>query len=222
MRDTENNGRHTWAGYHEGMTQKIGILGGTFNPVHQGHLILAQDGLEHFGLDRVLFIPCAQPPHKTTEHLVAPEHRLAMLRAVVADDPRFEVSTVELERGGPSFTIETLKVLRRMHPGDVFYFMIGTDALLELHQWRAIGELLELCEFVTMLRPGFPVEHLTEERLNLSPPWSRRLLENLFPGHAADISSTDIRRRVVTGRSIRYLVPDAVARYIAAQGLYRA
>jgi nicotinate-nucleotide adenylyltransferase len=149
-------------------------------------------------------------------------HRLAMLRAAVAADPRFEISTIELERGGPSFTIETLTALRNAHPSARFYFIIGTDSLLELCQWRAIGELLELCEFVTMLRPGFPVEHLAEERLNLPPPWPARLLANLFPGHAADLSSTDIRGRVAAGRSIRYLVPDAVARYIAAQGLYPA
>jgi nicotinate-nucleotide adenylyltransferase len=173
-------------------------------------------------LDRVLFIPCAQPPHKASETLVAAEHRLAMLRAAVANNPRFAVNTIELERSGPSFTIETLKALGKTHPDTRFYFILGTDSLLELHQWRAVGELLELCEFVTMLRPGFPVEHLAEERLNLPPPWPARLLKNLFPGHAADISSTDIRRRVAAGRSIRYLVPDAVAGYIAAQGLYQA
>ena len=203
------------------MTQKLGILGGTFNPVHHGHLILAQDALEHFGLDRVLFIPSAQPPHKRIEKLAAAEHRLAMLRAAIGDDPCFEVSTIELERQGPSYTIETIKALHAARPETTLHFIIGTDSLLELHQWYQIGELLKLCEFVTMLRPGFPVEHLTEERLNLPPPWGGRLLTNLFPGHAADISSTDIRQRAAAGRSIRYLVPAAVARYIAAEGLYR-
>ena len=204
------------------MTQKLGILGGTFNPVHHGHLIMAQDAREHFGLDRVLFIPCAQPPHKSAVKLAAAEHRLAMLRAAIGDDSHFEINTLELEREGPSFTIETIKALRHAQPTASLYYIIGTDSLFELHQWYQINELLEYCEFVTMLRPGFPVEHLAEEQLNLPPPWSRRLLANLFPGHATDISSTDIRRRVATGRSIRYLVPDAVARYIAAQGLYRA
>jgi nicotinate-nucleotide adenylyltransferase len=203
------------------MTQKLGILGGTFNPVHHGHLILAQDALEHFGLDRVLLIPCAQPPHKRPEQLAPETHRVAMLRVAIGDDPRFEVSTLELERQGPSYTIETIKALHTELTDAKLHFIIGTDSLLELYQWYMIGQLLELCEFVTMLRPGFPVEHLTEERLNLPARWGGRLLANLFPGHAADISSTDIRQRVAAGRSIRYLVPAAVARYIATEGLYR-
>lgn len=217
----KNNGRRVAARYHPRMTQKLGILGGTFNPVHHGHLILAQDALEHFGLDRVLLIPCAQPPHKSPEKLAAAEHRVAMLRMAIGDDPRFEVSALELERRGPSYTIETIKALQAERPTATLHFIIGTDSLLELHQWYLVGQLLELCEFVTMLRPGFPVEHLTEERLHLPARWGSRLLANLFPGHAADISSTDIRRRVAAGRSIRYLVPAAVARYIAAEGLYR-
>ncbi|MCX7009768.1 MAG: nicotinic acid mononucleotide adenylyltransferase, partial [Kiritimatiellaeota bacterium] len=117
---------------------------------------------------------------------------LALLRMAIGDDPHFEVSTIELERQGPSYTIETIKALRVQLPDAKLHFIIGTDSLLELHQWYMIGQLLELCEFVTMLRPGFPVEHLTEERLNLPARWGGHLLTNLFPGHAADISSTDI------------------------------
>ncbi|MCX6995656.1 MAG: nicotinate-nucleotide adenylyltransferase [Kiritimatiellaeota bacterium] len=200
---------------------KLGLLGGTFNPVHMGHLILAQDALERFGLDRVLLIPCAQPPHKQAPRLAAAAERLAMLRLAVAGDPRFEVSAVELERGAPSYAVDTVRPLRAEQPERRLFFIIGTDALLELHQWHAIGELLELCEFSTMLRPGFPVEFLGAERLNLPAPWPERLLHNLFTGHAVDISATDIRQRLAEGRSIRYLVPPAVGQYIFEQGLYR-
>jgi len=180
------------------MTQKLGILGGTFNPVHHGHLILAQDALEHFGLDRVLFIPSAQPPHKRSEKLATAEHRLAMLRAAIGDDPCFEVSTIELERQGPSYTIETIKALRATRPEAMLHFIIGTDSLLELHQWYQIGELLGLCEFVTMLRPGFPVEHLTEERLNLPASWAAvwcRICSPATPRHLFDGHPPAGRRR---------------------------
>jgi len=204
------------------MQTKLGILGGTFNPVHLGHLVLAQDALERFGLDGVLFIPCARPPHKPAPALADGAHRLALLRLAVAGDPRFEVSALELERGGPSYTIETVRRLRAERPASRLFFILGADSLLELHQWRAIGELLALCEFVTMRRPGVPAARLGAARLRLPPPWPARLRANLFTGHAVDISSTEIRRRLAERRSIRYLVPDAVGRYLAEQGLYRA
>ena len=202
------------------MQTKLGILGGTFNPVHLGHLILAQDALERFELDQVLFIPCAQPPHKAAVRLADGAQRLALLHRAVAGDPRFAVSAMELERGAPSYSVDTVRQLRAEQPARRLVFILGADSLLELHQWRAIGELLELCEFVTMLRPGFPVEFLGGERLHLPAPWPERLLCNLFTGHAVDISSTDIRQRLADHRSIRYLVPDAVECYIRENKLY--
>lgn len=199
------------------MRSKIGVLGGTFNPVHFGHLTLAQDALEQFDLDRVLFVPCARPPHKKPDRLAPARHRLAMLRAAIKGKKGFGVSTVELGRGGVSYSVDTLGELRRRWPGARFYFIIGADTLSELHLWRRIGELLRLCEFVTMRRPGFV---FPKGRLGLGDPWPGRLRANLFKGHLVDVSSSDIRRRVREGRGIRRLVPAAVERYILKNGLY--
>ena len=201
---------------------KLGVLGGTFNPVHVGHLILAQDACERLALDRVLWVPCAQPPHKQAPQLAGAEHRLAMLRLAVQGDPRFEVSTLELERGAPSYAVDTVRQLRAAHPGSRLYFLIGADSLLELHLWHAVAELLELCEFATMVRPGAPLGTDPAADLKLPAPWPARLLGNLFTGHTVEVSSTELRRRLAEGRSIRYLVPEAVERYILEHGLYRS
>jgi len=201
---------------------RIGVLGGTFNPVHTGHLLIAQDALEQFGLDRALFVPCCRPPHKPGGGLAAAAHRVAMVRAAVRGDRRFEVSELEIRRGGVSYTVDTARALRAAYPGAEIAFIIGSDSLLELRYWRSIGELLRLSRFVTLARPGWATAALAPQALGLPAPWGGRLLAEVRVGHAIDISSTDIRRRVAEGRSIRYLVPRAVAAYIARHGLYRA
>jgi len=201
---------------------KIGLLGGSFNPVHLGHLVAAQDARERFDLDQVWFLPCARSPLKGAATLAPDAHRLAMLRLALAGNPWASVCDLELERGGISYTVDTVRELQRRHPNADFYFIVGTDALADLHQWREIETLLTLCRFVAIQRPGWEPEAMTAERLRLPPPWPERLRAAIRPGHAIGISSTEIRARAAEGRSLRYLAPDAVIAYIAQQALYGA
>ncbi|MCS6771119.1 MAG: nicotinate-nucleotide adenylyltransferase [Kiritimatiellae bacterium] len=201
--------------------QRIGLFGGSFNPVHLGHLIAAQDAMDQMGLDRVIFLPAAHPPHKHAEILAPAADRLAMLRLAIGSDERFEVSSEEIDRGGVSFTVETLRRFRERLPDTDLYFIIGADTLFELHTWREIGAVLQLAEIVTVGRPGLTVGELNSQSLRLPEPWPARLAANIVAGHHIEISSTDIRNRVSRRRSIRFLVPDAVERYIREHGLYR-
>ncbi|MBM4142178.1 MAG: nicotinate (nicotinamide) nucleotide adenylyltransferase [Lentisphaerae bacterium] len=203
-----------------GRQLRIGIVGGTFNPVHIGHLILAQTALESFDLAKVLLVPCARPPHKNTAALIPAEHRVAMLAAALEDSLTLELCDVEVRRGGTSYSVDTLRQLRRAYPNAELCFVIGADTLPELHGWRDVYRLLELCRVVTFRRPGVTPRNLTPEALRLRPPWPERLLRDLVPGRMIDVSSSDIRHRVAEGMSIRYMVPRAVEMYIAVHGLY--
>ena len=200
--------------------EAIGILGGSFNPVHTGHLLLAQRALETYDLSKVLLVPCAVPAHKEASALIEARHRLAMVQLAVEDDFRFEVSDIELGRGGVSYAIDSVSQLRAQRPAASLYFIIGADTLRELHLWKDIGNLLRLCRFVSFGRPGFATDAASAGDLHLPAPWSHRLLADLTPGPLANISSSDIRHRLAEGMSIRYLVPPAVEMYIAEHALY--
>ncbi len=200
--------------------RRSGILGGSFNPVHTGHLLMAQDAAEYFALDRVLFLPCATPPHKDGSDLAPTEHRLAMLSAAIAAVPHFELCTLEIERGGLSYSVDTVKQLKSEYRNDIFFFIIGDDSLVDLPNWYRIDVLLELCEFVTMARPGIV---LAPETPAIKDPEQRhRLLTRRRVGHSLNVSSMEIRKRVANRRPIRYLVPEPVAEYIDRHELYRA
>ncbi|HMP88785.1 MAG TPA: nicotinate-nucleotide adenylyltransferase [Kiritimatiellia bacterium] len=200
---------------------KIGIFGGSFNPIHLGHLIMAQDAGEAYSLDRIIFVPAAIAPHKLTQTLVTPSHRLDMIRLALGDRSEWEVSDEEIRRGGVSYTIDTVQHFIAVYPEADIYFIIGGDTLPELHTWKDINDLLALCKFITMVRPGFDPESLHRQSLRLPPGHVEALISRVTVGHVIDLSSTEIRVRVAKNESIRYLVPDSVERYIREHQLYR-
>lgn len=200
---------------------RIGILGGTFNPIHLGHLIMAQDALELFELSKVMLIPSAHPPHKAAGRLVSAEHRMAMVEAAVEGDTRFEVSDIEIRRGGVSYSVDTAREVNRLHPEADICFVVGADSLPELHLWKDIDELLTLCRFVVLARPGFGPATAEQGELGLGAAQAVALRADIREGHMVNISSTDIRYRIAEGMSIRYLVHPAVEMYITEHSLYR-
>lgn len=201
--------------------ERLGILGGSFNPVHHGHLLLAQTALEQFDLDRILFMPCAVQPHKPPAALAPAALREAMLEAAILDNLSFDLLDIELRRGGVSYSVDSLREIRSLHPQADLFFLIGADALPELHGWKDIHTLLDLCTVAVFARPGYDEEALRPEALKLDPPWPERLLRKVCRVRRIDISSSDIRHRVAEGLSIRYLVPQAVEMIITEHHLYR-
>ena len=197
---------------------KVGIFGGTFDPVHNAHIGIAKNAVESFALDRLLFMPCAVPPHKPGRITAPAEDRLAMLRIAAAEVPGAEVSSFEINKGGLSYTVETLEILRRDHPEWDIWFIIGMDSLNNLHKWKRCEELPGLCTFATMMRPEqkTPVEIVP----GFSPEVSRRLLAHVAHGPMIDVSSSEIRLRIAKNLPIEYLVPRAVAEYIREHRLY--
>ncbi|MBA4386839.1 MAG: nicotinic acid mononucleotide adenylyltransferase [Verrucomicrobia bacterium] len=206
---------------HRNMTTKrIGILGGTFNPIHIGHLILGQTAHETLELGKVLFIPCNQPAHKPGRGLAPSEHRLAMVHHAIEHDLRFELCDIEIRRGGISYAIDTVRELGLLYPGAELFFIIGADTLRELHLWKKAHDLLNLCQFVTFSRPGYDVDNVKPAEIKLEEPWPQKLIRNVRPCRLIDISSSDIRHRIAEGLGISYLVPQAVDMYIMEHRLY--
>ncbi len=181
--------------------------------MHLGHLLAAQDALEQAPLDRVIFMPTAQAPLKGRAPGLDGGHRLDLLRAAVGGDRRFEISTLELERGGTSYTIDTARALRTLHPEGEFFWIIGADQAAQLDRWRDIVALADLVQFVVLARPGFLMPPIAAR------PAGVRLLPVAV--HEFDISSSEIRSRVAAGRSVRYFLPAPVADRIEREHLYR-
>ncbi len=194
---------------------RIGIYGGTFDPVHLAHLVLAEQCLEQAELDEVWFVPAAQPPHKLGASISAAAQRLAMLEFALAGQPRFRVDRVELDRSGPSFTVDTLSQLHIRHPNTEWHLLLGADAIRDFPTWREPARILELARIVAVNRGGQPLPDLAP----VEGGAAARVQVVEMPG--LEISATDLRARVAAGRSIRYLVPRAVEVYIQQHGLYR-
>ena len=186
---------------------RIGILGGTFNPVHIGHLILAEEAREKLGLDKIIFVPTALPPHKEDLNIAPAADRLKMIKLAIEGNKYFAVSDIEIKRQGRSYTIDTLSELKRKYSRDELYFIIGSDLLKYLNEWKDLTQIIKMVKFLVATRPGYPLEQIPNYIQTLSI-------------RAVDVSGFEVRQCVRENKSFRYLVPDKVFGYINKRGLY--
>jgi nicotinate-nucleotide adenylyltransferase len=199
------------------LSARLGILGGTFDPVHYAHLAIAEQAREQLGLAQLLFVPAAQTVHKPAASVTPVEHRLQMLELAIHGNPAFAVSRLEVERGGPSYTVDTLAALHEQRPADELIFIVSAEAARELPAWREPARILDLARVAIVPRLGYQMPD-AEWLAHAFPGRGQRF--TVLDAPALGHSATDIRQRVAAGRSIRYLVPDAVADYIARHALY--
>ena len=195
------------------MTDRVGIMGGTFDPIHHGHLVAASEVASRFALDEVVFVPTGQPWQKTHDPVSPAEDRYLMTVIATASNPRFTVSRVDIDRDGPTYTIDTLHDLGAAYPDADLFFITGADALAEIFTWRNVDELFELAQFVGCTRPGYTMDLATLGQI----PADRVTMVEV---PALAISSTECRARTGAGQPVWYLVPDGVVQYIAKRGLY--
>ncbi len=187
---------------------KIGILGGTFNPVHIGHLILAEEVREKLGLDKIIFVPAYLPPHKDNSDIAPAGERLSMVKIAIKANKFFHASDIEIKRDGRSYTIDTIREFKKAYPDDELYFIIGSDLLKYLDDWKDLQEIIRIVKFVVATRPGYPLEKIPSHI-------------STIPIRAVDISGFEIRNAIKENKSFRYLVADGVFKYINKKRLYR-
>lgn len=199
--------------------KRVGVFGGTFDPVHYGHLAAGVGAAFTVGLDRVLLVPAARPPHKRGQPITPAHHRLAMLRLAARGNPLFEVSTLELERAGPSYTVDTLAELERLHPEWDLFFLTGADSFRLIETWYEYRRLLSRWPVVVITRPGVPAPALAGVLERLGPELAARVTVVETPGVA--VAASDLRERARSGYPLTYLVPPDVEEYIRLEGLYR-
>ena len=197
--------------------QRIGILGGTFDPPHVGHLILAEYSAEALELDHLFIAPAADPPHKQGEIKTPVQHRLAMLECAISDNERFSLSRIDIDRPGPHYSLDTIRIVSEQFPDAELYFVMGGDSFRELPTWHRPQEIIKLCKIVVMRRPYDNIRPDMHE--NIVPGLAQRVI--VIDAPLLEISSTDIVERLRRGKSVRYLVPDAVLAYIEEHGLYQ-
>lgn len=199
--------------------KRVGIMGGTFDPIHVGHLMIAEAVRDEYQLDKVLFIPAAIPPHKQEKSVTTASHRYIMTKLATFSNPYFEVSDIEMHRPGPSYTIDTIYELTQLYgAGTELFFITGADTLQELHTWNRIEKLLEMCHFIGASRKGC-LPDIAQIKASFGELGEKKIhrLETL----ELEISSTDIRHRIKNGQSIKYIVPEQVEQYIYKEGLYK-
>ncbi|SJZ93349.1 nicotinate-nucleotide adenylyltransferase [Selenihalanaerobacter shriftii] len=195
--------------------KSLGIMGGTFDPIHNGHLVTAQAAAYQYDLDQVIFVPSANPPHKTEQKITNAEDRYIMVMLATMNNHKFNVSRIELEREGPSYTIDTVRVFKELLGEVDIYFITGADAILEIFTWKKAHQILKECKFIAATRPGYSLSKLKD---GIYEKYRNQIFQLEIPGLA--ISSTDIRQRVQNKRPIKYQLPSAVEAYIKKRRLY--
>lgn len=198
--------------------RRLGILGGTFDPIHVGHLAVAEQVRQELNLDGVIFMPAGTPVFKKGQKVTSSADRLEMVRMAVADNPYFDVSSLEIDRGGDTFTVDTLETLREHYPDNVeLYFITGADSALTLHKWRRASDMASLATFVGVTRPGYCLDE--EAKQQVKEACGIDVLFLPLPG--LNVSSSMLREKMTANQSVRYLIPDVVTSYVELHGLYR-
>lgn len=198
--------------------QRIGIMGGTFDPIHIGHLVAAEEARAQFELDKVIFMPAGAPAFKEKKQVTAAHHRFMMAQLATISNPHFEVSDLEIKRPGTTYTVDTMREMKKLYPDAHLYFITGADAVFEIIGWKNSAELADLVTFIATTRPGYDLERAKQRHrdslINFEIAW--------IEVPALSVSSTDLRARLREGRSVRYLIPRPVLGYIRKTGLYEA
>ncbi len=199
--------------------KSLGIIGGTFDPIHYGHLLAAEWANEVFQLDELIFIPAARPPHKDQAGIIKGQHRYRMVELAIQDNPAFSLSSLELERSGNSYTIDTVRHYLADEPKLDIRFILGVDALQLIYTWKEVAQLIKLCRFIVVTRPGYQLDRHDPVFATVPAELWDRIELLAIPG--LEISSSEIRQRVTAGQSVRYLLPPQVNDYIKKNNLYR-